>query len=179
MGVWAQTGFLTFEINHFPINYDPSTGMVASYVNLREQDTLSPSGDSYKGTLTIDVYDPMGNHVDHLAGTVAATRLTVDSALPAPSLPIEFRGHAQAASICACPQSLHPIYGPSRILTRTVNIGYQVTLSPAETVAAGVFPNIAQPFSILGQRAFHIHHSAKLGARVTRRKPTLTGDRAD
>ena len=56
-----------------------------------------------------------------------------------------------------------------------MNIGYQVTLSPAETVAAGVFPNIAQPFSILGQRAFHIHHSAKLGARVTRRKPTLTG----
>jgi len=82
MGVWAQTGFLTFEINHFPINYGPSTGMIASYVNLREQDTLSPSGDSYTGTLTIDVYDPMGNHVDHLAGTVVATRLTVDSTLP-------------------------------------------------------------------------------------------------
>jgi hypothetical protein len=82
MGVWAQTGFLTFEINHFPINYDPSTGMIANYVNLREQDTLSPSGDSYTGTLTIDVYDPMGNHVDHLAGTVVATRLTVDSTLP-------------------------------------------------------------------------------------------------
>jgi hypothetical protein len=82
MGVWAKTGFLTFEINHFPINYDPSTGMVASYVNLREQDTLSPSGDSYTGTLTIDVYDPMGNHVDHLAGTVVATRMTVDSTLP-------------------------------------------------------------------------------------------------
>ena len=30
MGVWGQTGYLTFEINHFPINYDPSTGMVAS-----------------------------------------------------------------------------------------------------------------------------------------------------
>jgi hypothetical protein len=82
MGVWAQTGFMTFEINHFAINYDPSTGMVASYVNLREQDTLSPSGDSYTGTITIDVYDPKGNHVDHLAGTVRATRLTVDSTLP-------------------------------------------------------------------------------------------------
>jgi hypothetical protein len=81
MGVWAETGFLTFEINHFPINYDPS-GMVASYVNLREQDTLSPSGDSYTGTITIDVYDPMGNHLDHLAGTVVATRLTVDSTIP-------------------------------------------------------------------------------------------------
>ncbi|HXE63997.1 MAG TPA: hypothetical protein VN519_10685 [Bryobacteraceae bacterium] len=82
MGVWAKTGFLTFEINHFAINYDPSTGMIASYVNVREQDTLSPSGDRYTGTLTIDVYDPMGNRVDHLAGTVAATRLTVDSSIP-------------------------------------------------------------------------------------------------
>lgn len=82
MGVWAQTGFLTFDINHFPINYDPSTGKIASYVNVREQDALSPGGDSYTGTLTIDVYDPMGSRVDHLAGTVAAARLTVDSTLP-------------------------------------------------------------------------------------------------
>ena len=82
MGVWAQTGFLTFEINHFPIGYDPSTGMIANYLNIREQDTLSPSGDSYTGTLTIDVYDPKGNRVDHLVGTVVATRLTVDSIIP-------------------------------------------------------------------------------------------------
>ena len=60
---------------------------------------------------------------------------------PAPSLPIEFRGHAQAASICACPQSPHPIYGPSRILTRTVNIGYQVTLSPSGDCGCRSFSN--------------------------------------
>lgn len=80
LGVWGQTGFLTFELNHFPIAFNGST--VAAYINIREQVTLSPSGDSYTGTFTEDVYDPKGNHVDHLAGTVVATRMTVDSTLP-------------------------------------------------------------------------------------------------
>ena len=84
LGVWGQTGFLTFELNHFPIAFNPTTGAVANYVNIREQVTLSPSGDSYTGTFTEDVYDPKGNHVDHVAGTVVATRITVDSAFPAP-----------------------------------------------------------------------------------------------
>jgi len=83
LGVWGQTGFLTFEVNHFPIAFDPTTGAVANYINIREQNTLSPSGDSFTGPFTEDVYDPKGNHVDHLTGTVVATRMTVDSSLPA------------------------------------------------------------------------------------------------
>ncbi len=82
LGVWGQTGFLAFELNHFPIAFDPTSGAVANYVNIREQNTLSPSGDSYTGTFTEDVYDPKGNHVDHVGGTVVATRITVDSAFP-------------------------------------------------------------------------------------------------
>jgi hypothetical protein len=82
LGVWGQTGFLTFELNHFPIAFNPTSGAVANYINIREQNTLSPSGDSYTGTFTEDIYDPKGNHVDHLAGTVAATRMTVDSSFP-------------------------------------------------------------------------------------------------
>ena len=82
LGVWGQTGFLTFELNHFPIAFSPTSGAVANYINIREQVTLSPSGDSYIGTFTEDIYDAKGNHVDHLAGTVVATRITVDSSLP-------------------------------------------------------------------------------------------------
>lgn len=82
LGVWGQTGFLTYEINHFPISYDATTGMIANYINIKEQDTLSPSGDSYTGTVTLDVYDTKGNQVDHLTGTVVATRITVDSSFP-------------------------------------------------------------------------------------------------
>jgi len=82
LGVWGQTGYLTFELNHFPIAFSPTTGAVANYINLREQVTLSPSGDSYTGTFTEDIYDPKGNHVDHLAGNVVGTRMTVDSSIP-------------------------------------------------------------------------------------------------
>jgi hypothetical protein len=82
LGVWGQTGFLTFEVNHFPIAFSPTTGAVANYINIREQLTLSPSGDSYTGTFTQNIYDPKGNQVDHLAGTIVATRITVDSSFP-------------------------------------------------------------------------------------------------
>jgi hypothetical protein len=79
MGVWGQTGFLTYEINHFALSYSDTTGALANYVNIREQFTLSPSGDSFTGTFTIDVYDTSKNHVDHVAGNITATRITVDS----------------------------------------------------------------------------------------------------
>ena len=36
MGVWAHTGFLTFEINHFPINFDPSTQRVSTSITSPE-----------------------------------------------------------------------------------------------------------------------------------------------
>jgi len=82
LGVWGQTGYLTYEINHFPIGFDPTSGDLINYYNLREQDTLSPSGNSYTGTFTMDTFDTNGNQVDHVTGTVVATRITVDSTLP-------------------------------------------------------------------------------------------------
>ncbi len=91
LGVWGQTGYLTFEVNHIAVPFDPTTGALLSYVQLQEQDTLSPSGDSYTGTFTLDTYDPKGDHVDHVAGTLVAERITVDSAFPGaiPSNPIQ------------------------------------------------------------------------------------------
>jgi hypothetical protein len=83
LGVWGQTGFLAYEVNHFALSYDATSGALAANVNIHEQVTLSPSGDSYTGTFTIDVYDLKGNHVDHIAGTLQGTRLTVDSGVPA------------------------------------------------------------------------------------------------
>jgi hypothetical protein len=82
LGVWGRTGFLTYELNHFALSYDAVTGAMNANVNIREEVTLSPSGDKYTGTFTIDVFDPHGNHVDHLGGDITATRLTVDSTLP-------------------------------------------------------------------------------------------------
>jgi|HubBroStandDraft_2_1064218.scaffolds.fasta_scaffold232282_2 hypothetical protein len=82
LGVWGQTGYLTFERNHFPIAFNPTTGKLANYINIHEQDTLSPSGDSYTGTFTEDIYDPTGKQVDQVVGTVSAERVTVDSVFP-------------------------------------------------------------------------------------------------
>ncbi len=82
MGVWGKTGYLAYELNHFALSYNAATQALSNYVNIREQVTLSPSGDSYSGAFTIDIYDTKGNHVDHLAGSITGTRLTVDSTLP-------------------------------------------------------------------------------------------------
>lgn len=79
MGVWGRTGFLSYELNHFALSYNSLTGQLANYVNIREQLTLSPSGDSFTGTFTIDIYDTSQNHLDHITGNVTATRVTVDS----------------------------------------------------------------------------------------------------
>jgi len=79
MGVWGQTGFLTFELNHYALSYDATSGALANIVNIREQITLSPSGDTYIGTFTIDVYDTKGNRIDHVGGNITAARMTVDT----------------------------------------------------------------------------------------------------
>jgi hypothetical protein len=83
LGVWGQTGFSTYEVNHFPLSYNATTGALANLINIREQITLSPSGHSFTGTFTLNVYDTKGNQVDHLVGNVTATRVTVDTAVAA------------------------------------------------------------------------------------------------
>jgi hypothetical protein len=83
LGVWGETGFLTYEVNHFPLSYNATTGALANLINIREQITLSPSGDSFTGTFTLNVYDTKGNQVDHVVGNVIATRVTVDTTVTA------------------------------------------------------------------------------------------------
>jgi len=83
LGVWGQTGFNAFELNHFALQYDATSGMVSGNANIKEQITLSPSGDSLSGTFTIDVYDSKGSKLDHVAGTLAATGVTVDTIVTA------------------------------------------------------------------------------------------------
>jgi hypothetical protein len=82
LGTWVQTGFLGFELNHFPIAFDPASGKVANYINLREQVTIEADGTSFTGTFTENIYDPTGKQVDHLAGTIKGERITVDSSYP-------------------------------------------------------------------------------------------------
>lgn len=82
-GVWGQTGFNTYELNHFAYQYDPSTEDLTGTANIRYQLTVSPSGDSFTGTFTIDIYDTKANHLAHITGTLSATRVTVDTGVTA------------------------------------------------------------------------------------------------
>jgi hypothetical protein len=83
LGVWARSGFLTYELNHFALSYDATSGVLNGKVNIQEQVTLDPSGELFTGTFTINIYDPTtGQQVDHIVGTVSASRVSVDDTTP-------------------------------------------------------------------------------------------------
>jgi hypothetical protein len=83
LGVWVRTGMFTYEVDHFALSYDATSGALANKVNVRKQITLDPSDNELSGTFTIDIFDAGGTQqVDHVAGTIAATRVTVDQATP-------------------------------------------------------------------------------------------------
>jgi len=46
---------------------------------LLEEVTLSADGKQYAGTFAVDAYDLAGNQIAHIVGTVAATRVTIDT----------------------------------------------------------------------------------------------------
>jgi hypothetical protein len=79
MGTWGQDGDSTYNLNHFALNFDTTSGAWTGTVNIHQTVTVSPGGTMYTGTYIIDVYDTKGNHVDHVGGQVTAIRLNLDS----------------------------------------------------------------------------------------------------
>ena len=78
LGVWEQTGALTYKLNHFALSYDAS-GVLNAKVSIKENVTLGPLGNGYSGPFTIDVFDPKtGVLLQHVAGTVYGTRITAN-----------------------------------------------------------------------------------------------------
>ena len=90
LGVWAQTGPLTYQLKHPTWLFDmqTNTNLVAVGTFL-EQVTLDPSGNSYTGTITITAQDLQGNPVFSFTGTILAERIVADnqpfSATPGPA----------------------------------------------------------------------------------------------
>jgi hypothetical protein len=76
LGVWRQTGPSTFHLKHFPLGYDPSTGLLAVKVILTEDVTVDRTGANFSGPFTEDIYDPTGvTLLQHVAGTVTGHRV--------------------------------------------------------------------------------------------------------
>ncbi len=86
MGVWEQIGNSTYKLKHVGLSYSSTDSVPPSSPSvflgpaiIRETVTLSHSRDSYTGTFTIDQYaaDEV-TLIEHIGGTVTATRFTVD-----------------------------------------------------------------------------------------------------
>lgn len=82
MGTWVQTGRYTYQLNHFALSYDATTGLLNGKTNIAETVTLSPGGTIYSGTFMITNFDTNGNKVVTLTGQVTADRITVDTTTP-------------------------------------------------------------------------------------------------
>jgi hypothetical protein len=78
LGVWERTGRSRYKLNHFALGNDTS-GNPAGPTHIVENVFLSPDGNHYAGTFTLDAYDTSGNNVAHIIGVIAATRITVNT----------------------------------------------------------------------------------------------------
>ncbi len=78
LGAWSKTSPLTYALNHPSWVYDDTNTTVIGILFIREHVTLDADGNSFKGDVTIDVFDLMGNPLDHEVGTVTAQRITSD-----------------------------------------------------------------------------------------------------
>ena len=88
LGVWEQTGKSKYKLNHFAwfanaFPTDPPTeiGPPVGPTHIVEAVTLSPDGNHYSGTFTLDAYDTSGNISVSFTGMITATRITVNTAV--------------------------------------------------------------------------------------------------
>jgi len=79
MGTWEHDSDRIYNLNHFALNFDATSGAWTGTVNIHQTVTVSLGGTMYTGTYIIDVYDTKGNHVDHVGGQVTAIRINLDS----------------------------------------------------------------------------------------------------
>ena len=79
IGVWTQTGPLTYVLKHPTWGYDEDNINVVGVGTITEQITLDPSGNSYSGTVTIVGVDLTGANVFQASATIVAERIVADT----------------------------------------------------------------------------------------------------
>jgi hypothetical protein len=88
MGVWKKAGKNTYKLNHFAWFANDTAGAPSGIGNptgptrILQQITLSPDGNHYSGTFTLDAYDTSGAQVAHIIGVIAAARITINTTVP-------------------------------------------------------------------------------------------------
>jgi hypothetical protein len=90
LGVWSQVGPGTYQLNHFPLAWDPTGQSPANAIQLTETVKLTDH-DHMTGTFKLKVYvwtstDSLdvspGIPVATVTGTITATRVTINSMVP-------------------------------------------------------------------------------------------------
>lgn len=85
LGVWEQTGVRQYKLNHFPwlandtMNAPAGIGNPSGPTRITESVTLSPDGQSYWGTFTLNSYSTTNQLEAHIVGVIRATRITVNT----------------------------------------------------------------------------------------------------
>ena len=78
LGVWKKVGS-TYKLNHYAMSWDQafSTTQPLGLANIRETVQLADDGNSFTGSFTINQYDPSGNTLATISGSVVAYRINV------------------------------------------------------------------------------------------------------
>ena len=91
LGVWQKTAPYTYVLKHPTWIFDDTNTNLIGVAILRTQVTLDASGNSFKGQVTIDAYDLMGNSLGEETADLAGERIVaVDdpaATTPIPGLP--------------------------------------------------------------------------------------------
>ena len=77
LGTWVAIGPNTYLLKHPSWTFDAAGNLTGTAI-IRETVTVQPDKNSFKGTFTIDILNLGGTVIQHFAGTVSATRITVD-----------------------------------------------------------------------------------------------------
>ncbi len=78
LGVWKKTGGLHYRLSHYGISWDTNNNYVG-LAHIREEVALSPGGETFTGTFTIDQFDQSGNTLAHVTGQISGNRITADT----------------------------------------------------------------------------------------------------
>jgi hypothetical protein len=75
LGAWIEAAPQTFKLTHRVWFYD-TNGNFQGVGHLSESLTLGDRGNTHSGTFTLDIYDPAGNLVAEVPGTVVGERIS-------------------------------------------------------------------------------------------------------
>ena len=75
LGAWKEAAPRTFKLTHRVWSYDASGNFLGT-INLNETLVLGDRGNTHNGSFTLDFYDPLGNFMFEVPGSVVGERIS-------------------------------------------------------------------------------------------------------